>query len=99
MPAAVRLTGPANVQGFVGDDGRATVVEVNPRFSGGLPLTLAAGADVVAAYLTGVREPDAPLPDLSFRPGVSMSRYFAETYASEDGSPVVDPCAPVAVTA
>ena len=46
--AAVGLTGPANVQGFVADDGAATVVEINPRFSGGLPLTLAAGADVVA---------------------------------------------------
>jgi carbamoyl-phosphate synthase large subunit len=74
-------------------------VEINPRFSGGLPLTLAAGADVVAAYLTGVREPHVPLPDLSFRPGVSMSRYFAETYTTEDGSPVLDPCAPAAVRA
>jgi carbamoyl-phosphate synthase large subunit len=95
--AAVGLTGPANVQGFVADDGTATIVEINPRFSGGLPLTLAAGADVVSAYLAGVR--GAPLPALSFRPGVAMSRYFAETYSSEDGSPVVDPCAPVAVTA
>jgi carbamoylphosphate synthase large subunit len=95
--AAVQLTGPANVQGFVADDGTATVVEINPRFSGGLPLTLAAGADVVSAYLAGVR--GEPLPELSFRPGVAMSRYFAETYSSEDGGPVVDPCAPVAVTA
>jgi carbamoyl-phosphate synthase large subunit len=97
--AAVRLTGPANVQGFVADDGTATVVEINPRFSGGLPLTLAAGADLVSAYLAGVREPDAALPYLSFRPGVAMSRYFAETYSSEDGAPVADPCAPVTVTA
>jgi carbamoyl-phosphate synthase large subunit len=95
--AAVGLTGPANVQGFVADDGTATVMEINPRFSGGLPLTLAAGADVVSAYLAGVR--GAPLPELSSRPGVAMSRYFAETYSSDDGSPVVDPCAPVAVTA
>jgi carbamoylphosphate synthase large subunit len=95
--AAVQLTGPANVQGFVADDGTATVVEINPRFSGGLPLTLAAGADVVSAYLAGVR--GEPLPELSFRPGVTMSRYFAETYSSDDGSPVLDPCAPVAVTA
>ncbi|TFV62173.1 ATP-grasp domain-containing protein [Geodermatophilus sp. DF01-2] len=95
--AAVGLTGPANVQGFVADDGAATVVEINPRFSGGLPLTLAAGADVVGAYLSGVR--GAPVPELSFRPGVAMSRYFAETYTSDDGSPVVDPCAPAAVTA
>jgi carbamoyl-phosphate synthase large subunit len=52
---------------------------------------------VVSAYLAGVR--GEPLPELSFRAGVAMSRYFAETYSSEDGSPVVDPCAPVAVTA
>ena len=87
------------MQGFVADDGTATVVEINPRFSGGLPLTLAAGADVVGAYLTGVREPGVELPQLYFTPGVRMSRYFAETYSSEDGSPVVDPCAPVPVTA
>jgi carbamoylphosphate synthase large subunit len=95
--AAVGLTGPANVQGFVPDDGGVTVVEINPRFSGGLPLTLAAGADVVGAYLAGVR--GEPLPALSARPGVAMSRYFAETYSTDDGSPVVDPCAPVVVTA
>ncbi|HJX44872.1 MAG TPA: ATP-grasp domain-containing protein [Geodermatophilus sp.] len=94
---AVRLTGPANVQGFVADDGRVTVVEVNPRFSGGLPLTLAAGADVVSAYLAGIRDPGTPLPHLWFTPGVRMSRYFAETYSCEDGSPVPDPCAAAAV--
>ncbi|SFT36160.1 carbamoyl-phosphate synthase large subunit [Geodermatophilus amargosae] len=96
---AVQLTGPANVQGFVADDGRATVVEVNPRFSGGLPLTLAAGADVVSAYLTGIRDRRAVLPHLWFTPGVRMSRYFAETYTADDGSAVADPCAATAVRA
>jgi carbamoyl-phosphate synthase large subunit len=95
--AAVGLTGPANVQGFVADDGAATVVEINPRFSGGLPLTLAAGADVVAAHLAAIRDTAARLEPLAFRPGVRMSRYFAETYASADGAPVPDPCAPTAV--
>ena len=94
--AAVRLTGPANVQGFVAADGTATVMEINPRFSGGLPLTLAAGADVVGTYLAGIRDPGARLPQLYFAAGVRMSRYFSETYSSADGSPVVDPCvAPV----
>ncbi len=96
---AVELTGPANVQGFVADDGRATVVEINPRFSGGLPLTLAAGADVVSAHLTGIRDPHAVLPPLWFTPGVRMSRYFAETYSADDGSPVTDPCDAAAVWA
>jgi carbamoyl-phosphate synthase large subunit len=96
--AAVGLTGPANVQGFVDDGGAATVVEVNPRFSGGLPLTLAAGADVVGTYLAGIRQPRAELPHLYFTPGIGMSRYFAETYSSPQGLPVADPCA-VAVDA
>jgi carbamoyl-phosphate synthase large subunit len=91
--AAVGLTGPANVQGFVADDGTATIVEINPRFSGGLPLTLASGADVVSSYLTGIRDPRAELPLLYFTPGVRMSRYFAETYSGADGLPVADPCA------
>ncbi|WP_116449479.1 ATP-grasp domain-containing protein [Blastococcus litoris] len=90
---AVGLTGPANVQGFVGDDGAVTVVEINPRFSGGLPLTLAAGADVVSTYLAGVRDPHAALPQLWFTPGVRMSRFFAETYTDAYGLPVADPCA------
>ena len=97
--AAVELTGPANVQGFVSDGGTASVVEINPRFSGGLPLTLAAGADVVSAYLTGIRDPRAELPSLWFTPGVRMSRYFAETYTGPDGLPVADPSAPLAVLA
>ncbi|MGY1739308.1 MULTISPECIES: ATP-grasp domain-containing protein [unclassified Blastococcus] len=96
---AVGLTGPANVQGFVADDGRATVVEINPRFSGGLPLTLAAGADVVSAYLTGVREPGRQLGHLWFTPGVSMRRYFAEVFTAEDGSAVPDPSTPLGVWA
>ncbi|MGY1653100.1 ATP-grasp domain-containing protein [Geodermatophilus sp. SYSU D01119] len=96
---AVQLSGPANVQGFVADDGRASVVEINPRFSGGLPLTLAAGADVVSAHLAGIRDPHARLPHLWFTPGVRMSRYFAETYTADDGSPVADPCEATAVRA
>lgn len=41
---ALRLIGAANVQCRV-VDGRPVVFEVNPRFSGGIPLTIASGAD------------------------------------------------------
>lgn len=102
---AVGHTGPANVQGFVADPAvladdpeapvRVTVVEVNPRFSGGLPLTLAAGADVVGTYLNGILDPSTDLPLLTFRPGVRMARHFAEVYYATDGSPVADPLAVV----
>ena len=39
-----RFFGPVNIQCRV-VDGVPTVFEINPRFSGGIPLTIAAGAD------------------------------------------------------
>ncbi len=41
---ALSIVGPANIQ-VMWDDEEAKVFEVNPRFSGGIPLTIAAGAD------------------------------------------------------
>jgi carbamoyl-phosphate synthase large subunit len=41
---ALGAVGPINVQCRV-VDGRPTIFEINPRFSGGIPLTIAAGAD------------------------------------------------------
>jgi carbamoyl-phosphate synthase large subunit len=41
---ALQFAGPINIQCRV-VDGRPTVFEINPRFSGGIPLTIAAGAD------------------------------------------------------
>lgn len=78
--AAVGMTGPANVQGFVSGRGQVAFVEVNPRFSGGLPLSLAAGCDLVGEYLRGIV--GLPLrPDhLAFRPGVTMLRHFSEVF-------------------
>jgi carbamoyl-phosphate synthase large subunit len=76
----LRLEGPACVQGFRTDDGQLVFTEVNPRFSGGLPLSLVAGADLVGQYLNrilgGVVHPE----QLQFRPGVTMLRYFDEVF-------------------
>ena len=76
----LRLEGPACVQGFRADGGQIIFTEVNPRFSGGLPLSLAAGADLVGQYLNrilgGVVQPER----LSFRSGVTMLRYFDEVF-------------------
>jgi exosortase/archaeosortase family protein len=90
--AAVGLTGPANVQGFVDTDGAVAIVEINPRFSGGLPLTLASGADVVGAYLEGICRPDVALRTMLFAPGVRMLRYFAEVFEdAASGLRLADP--------
>ncbi|MCI1017459.1 ATP-grasp domain-containing protein [Microbacterium sp. C5A9] len=45
---AIGLLGVANVQLRRDRDGRAVLLEVNPRFPGALPLTIAAGVDIPA---------------------------------------------------
>jgi carbamoyl-phosphate synthase large subunit len=47
---ALRFVGPINIQCRV-HEGRPTVFEINPRFSGGIPLTIEAGADFPAMLL------------------------------------------------
>jgi carbamoyl-phosphate synthase large subunit len=78
--ATLGLVGPANVQGFVSDDGGVTFIEVNPRFSGGLPLSLAAGADLVGQYLRGIHGEPIERDRLAYRAGVTMIRHFEEIF-------------------
>jgi carbamoyl-phosphate synthase large subunit len=76
----VGLVGPANVQGFVDEAGCFAFTEVNPTMSGGLPLSLAAGADFVGEYLRGV-DGRTPRPErLVGRPGVTVVRHLTEVY-------------------
>jgi carbamoyl-phosphate synthase large subunit len=85
--AAFGLRGAINVQGFVTDDADVPVVllEVNPRFSGGLPLSLAAGADLVGEFVRGtLGEPIRP-ERLVHRDGVVMTRYLADLFIERDG--------------
>ena len=70
---AVGLCGAANLQGFVGEDGNVSVIEINPRFSGGLSLSLAAGADLVAEYLLLAQGQPPSRERLQFRSGVTMT--------------------------
>jgi carbamoyl-phosphate synthase large subunit len=77
---AIGHVGPANVQGFVTDDGSVMIVEVNPRFSGGLPLSLHAGADLVGEYLRAIMGREPRPERLIARAGVTMFRYFDEVY-------------------
>jgi carbamoyl-phosphate synthase large subunit len=76
----LRLQGPANVQGFVDDQGNVAFTEVNPRFSGGLPLSLAAGADLVGEYLRGIHGLQPRAERLVAMPNLTMARYHAEVF-------------------
>jgi carbamoyl-phosphate synthase large subunit len=78
--SAVQIDGPVNVQGFLGPGDDIAFTEVNPRFSGGLPLSLAAGADLVGEYLRGLLGLPVRPSRLRGRPGVTMTRYFAEVF-------------------
>jgi carbamoyl-phosphate synthase large subunit len=77
---ALGLTGPANVQGFLIGPDKFAFTEVNPRFSGGLPLSLAAGADFVGEYLRGLEGRPVRRQRLVARPGVTMVRHLTEVF-------------------
>jgi carbamoyl-phosphate synthase large subunit len=78
--SSLRFQGAANVQGFV-DSSDVWFVEVNPRFSGGLPLSLRAGADLVGEYLRGVLGLPMRSERLGYETGTRMIRHFEEVYA------------------
>jgi carbamoyl-phosphate synthase large subunit len=75
------LEGAVNVQGFVDRGGRVWIIELNPRVSGGLSLTQAAGADFVGELVRGTRHELIRPERLRFEPGVTMRRYFEEVFS------------------
>lgn len=80
-----RLIGPANVQGMLAGDGSFSIIEMNPRFSGTLALTTAAGINFASLLLDSVE--GKPIPDLigAHRAGVVMMRYWSEVFEETDG--------------
>lgn len=74
------LRGAANVQGYVSHEGNIAFTELNPRFSGGLALSLAAGADFVGQYVNGLFGLPIDPEKLRYRSGVRMLRYFDEVF-------------------
>jgi carbamoyl-phosphate synthase large subunit len=81
---ALNIKGPANVQCIVtGDD--PSYFEVNPRFSAGLPLTIAAGVNAplwVLRLIAGERHGHELLP---FKP-IMMTRYWSEVFHAVDST-------------
>lgn len=74
----LKIIGPANIQCMVSGD-RVSYFEVNPRFSGSLPLTIAAGVNSplwILKLLNGETQPDGLLP---FK-DITMTRYWEEKF-------------------
>jgi carbamoyl-phosphate synthase large subunit len=94
--SALRFVGAVNIQcRIVGE--RPVIFEINPRFSGGIPLTIESGADFPLMMLqlaAGCRV--APAIGC-FRDNLWMTNYEASVFV-DDGSIQLAPFAPRAVT-
>src|SRR5439155_19577104 len=78
----LKIIGPANIQ--CKWDGRGvSLIEVNPRFSGGIPLTIAAGADF-PALLVQLKAGVHIAPQLGlFQDGLAMMSFEESIFATE----------------
>jgi carbamoyl-phosphate synthase large subunit len=81
VAAAIELTTVANVQVKEDADGEPALLEVNPRFPGTMPLTIAAGVDMPRLAIgeaLGTPIPDGPLEFTD----LAMVRFFQERFFS-----------------
>jgi carbamoyl-phosphate synthase large subunit len=80
------LQGPANVQGMLRADGSFSIIEMNPRFSGTLALTTAAGINFASLLIDTIE--GKAIPDLMGRheDGLVMMRYWSEVFEDSNGT-------------
>ena len=77
----LRADGPFNVQLIMSQDRTPYVIEINPRYSTTVALTIAAGineVDVVIRHALG-----KPIEPLKFQPNLLMIRHYTQMYTSE----------------
>lgn len=80
---AIRAVGAINIQCRT-VDGIPTVFEINPRFSGGIPLTVAAGADFPRMLVQLARGRRVPPQIGRFQEGLWMSSYETSVFVAEE---------------
>lgn len=86
----LKICGPANIQFILNDTG-PYCIEINPRFSGGIPLTLAAGANFPVMLVSLIRG-NRLTPVLGgFQEGLIMLRYDESIFVKEGPNGYV-PC-------
>jgi len=79
---ALRCAGPINIQCRL-RDGWPAVFEINPRFSGGVPLTIAAGADFPKLLIKIAMGVDVQPSIGDFREGTWMTSYETSFFLDE----------------
>ncbi len=88
----LEIRGPANIQVKL-HNARATLFEVNPRFSGGIPLTIAAGADF-PQWLIEMRCGRRVRPCLGkFTDGLMMACYESAVFLPDEAASALCPMA------
>jgi carbamoyl-phosphate synthase large subunit len=95
---AVRAQGLSCVQGFITDDGRVTITELNVRIAGGFALAEAAGADLVGQMVNGLFGLPVDHDQLTYRTGVFLTNYL-ETLRVGDVAELEIAAAPKGATA
>jgi carbamoyl-phosphate synthase large subunit len=86
MAKLLNLKGPANIQAFRGEAG-LFFNEINPRFSGALALSLAAGLNSPLLLLKLALGIPVEAAVGNTRIGVTMLRYWDEVFVGADGRP------------
>jgi carbamoyl-phosphate synthase large subunit len=84
IAATLGIRGPCNVQ-FRVEQGTPYLIEVNPRFSAALPLTIAAGVNSPLIFVRLAIGEQITEP-LQFQPEVYMARYWEEVFYGSDRS-------------
>jgi len=77
--SALGARGPMTLQAFLTPDG-PVLIEVNPRFGGGFPLTNAAGGTYAQWLVDMLAGQSIPPRFGDYQRGLYMTRYYAETY-------------------
>jgi carbamoyl-phosphate synthase large subunit len=80
VAAATGLTYVANVQFRRDTGGKPALLEVNPRFPGAMPLTVASGVDMPLMALDALR--GRPLPTHADFRDTAMVRYLEERFVA-----------------
>lgn len=84
---ALPIIGPANLQCFVGDRG-IHFFEINPRYSGTLSLSIAAGFNSPLWLLRLMNGTTEPRQVGDYRVGVEMLRFWQEVFVDDHGQPL-----------
>jgi len=72
--------GVITLQLFLTDDGRIKFIEINPRFGGGVPLSIKAGADFPKWIFQELTDKKTNIRHDSFKDGLIMLRYDSEVW-------------------